>query len=140
MSVARALKSGGGVNQFAALAVHRFATGGLDTHIDDLNRILITKRDAMLSALGENMGSNLSWSKPEGALYIWLRLPDHADTTLTVEPALEVEGGYHPGVNFAPDGISGKNFARLCYGYNTTDEIQEGIARLAEVFDTAGYI
>ena len=140
LSVARALKSGGGVNQFAALAVHRFATGGLDTHIDDLNRILITKRDAMLSALGENMGSNLSWSKPEGALYIWLRLPDHADTTLTVEPAGEVEVGYHPGVNFAPDGISGKNFARLCYGYNTTDEIQEGIARLAEVFDTAGYI
>lgn len=140
LSVARALKSGGGVNQFAAMAVHRFATEGLNTHINYLNGILIKKRDSMLAALRENMGSDVTWSKPKGALYIWLKLPDHADTTLTVESASEVEVGYHPGVNFAPDGMSGKNFARLCYGYNTTGEIQEGIARLAEVFDTAGYI
>ena len=138
--MARALKSGGGVNQFAAMAVHRFATEGLNTHINYLNGILIKKRDSMLAALHENMGSDVTWSKPKGALYIWLKLPDHADTTLTVESASEVEVGYHPGVNFAPDGMSGKNFVRLCYGYNTTGEIQEGIARLAEVFDTAGYI
>ena len=48
--------------------------------------------------------------------------------------------GYHPGVNFSPDGVSGKNYARLCYGYNTPEEIHEGIARLAEVFDKAGYL
>ena len=46
--------------------------------------------------------------------------------------------GYHPGPMFSPDGVSGKNYARLCFGYNTPAEIREGIGRLAEVFDKAG--
>ena len=43
-------------------------------------------------------------------------------------------------MNFAPDGVSGTNMARLCYGYNTPEEIGEGVARLAEIFDRAGYL
>ncbi len=140
LGVARAVKSGGGVNQFTALAVHRYAACGLREHISDINRVLRAKRDAMLAALGENMGSAATWSRPEGALYVWLRLRGDANTTLTHQAALDVDVGYHPGVNFAPDGVSGRNMARLCYGYNTPEEIGEGIARLAEVFDRAGYL
>ena len=47
-------KSGGGVNQFAALAVHRYSTTLLQEHVTDINDILRVKRDAMLAALGEN--------------------------------------------------------------------------------------
>ena len=140
LDVAMAAKSGGGVNQFAALAVHRYATSGLHGHISDVNLILRTKRDAMLAALGENMGSAATWSRPDGALYVWLQLQEGADTTATQQTAFDVDVGYHPGVNFAPDGVSGKNMTRLCYGYNTPEEIGEGIGRLAEVFDRAGYL
>ena len=82
----------------------------------------------MLAALGENMGSAATWSRPDGALYIWLRLPEDADA------------GYHPGVNSSPDGVSGRNYARFCYGYNTPEEIREGTSLLAEVFDKVGFI
>lgn len=140
LDVAMAAKSGGGVNQFAALAVHRYAMSGLHDHVSDVNHILRAKRDAMLAALGENMGSAATWSRPDGALYVWLRLREDADTTATHQAAFDADVGYHPGVNFAPDGVSGKNMARLCYGYNTLEEIGEGIARLAEVFDRAGYL
>jgi 2-aminoadipate transaminase len=140
LDVVRTIKSGGGVNQFAALAVHRYATTHLEEHIADINGILPVKRDAMLAALGENLGSAATWSRPKGALYIWLRMPEGADLTATQQAAMEADVGYHPGVNFSPDGVSGKNFARLCYGYNTPEEIHEGIARLAGVFDRAGYL
>ena len=140
LDVALGAKSGGGVNQFAALAVHRYANAALDDHVSDVNHILRAKRDAMLAALGENMGSAAEWSRPEGALYVWLRLREDADTAATQQAAFDADVGYHPGVNFAPDGVSGKNMARLCYGYNTPEEIGEGIARLAEVFDRAGYL
>ena len=140
LDVALGAKSGGGVNQFAALAVHRYAMSGLHDHVSDVNHILRAKRDAMLAALGENMGSAASWSRPDGALYVWLKLREDADTTATHEAAFEADVGYHPGVNFAPDSVSGKNMARLCYGYNTPEEIGEGIARLAGVFDRAGYL
>ena len=72
---------------------------------------------------------NLTYFKPEGA-----------DLTATQQAAMEADVGYHPGVNFSPDGVSGKNCARLCFGYNTPEEIHEGISRLAEVFDKAGYL
>ena len=135
------IKQGGGANQLAALAIHRYATTGLDEHIEELKDILRVKRDAMLSALGENFGSAATWSSPQGGMYIWGRLHDGADLVSVQQKALE-EGdvGYHTGVQYAPDGVSGKNYFRLCFGYNTPDEIREGVARLAEVLDGEGML
>ena len=140
LDVARATKSGGGVNQFAALAVHRYAMSGLDAHIEESKGILRTKRDAMLAALGENFGTAAKWSTPEGGLYIWLEMPEGADLVAARDVAFEAEVGYTPGSLFAPDGTSGKNTARLCFGYNTPQEIHEGIAKLAEVFAREGML
>ena len=135
---ARSVKSGGGVNQFAALAVHRYAMGDLDAHIDEANDLLRVKRDAMLAALGENFGSEARWSQPEGALFIWLEMPEGVDLVDALPAANEAGVGYLPGPGFAPDGVSGRNCARLCFGYNTPEEIHEGIARLAKVFEDLG--
>ena len=67
-------------------------------------------------------------------------MPAHADLTPSQSDARAGEVGYQPGPMFAPDGRTGNNYARLCYGYNTPDEIREGISRLAEVFDRKGYL
>ena len=137
----RAVKSGSGVNQFAALAVHRYATTRLDDHIAHITGVLREKRDAMLAALGENFGSQATWSRPDGGLYIWLSMVGgDADLARAHAAALKAEVGYHPGPMFAPDGVSGVNHARLCYGYNTPSEIHEGIARLAEVCERQGLL
>ena len=140
MDRVRPLKSGGGVSQFTALAVHRYATTKLDQHISEVNGVLRAKRDAMLAALGENFGSAASWSRPDGALYIWLQLPEGADLEASLPASLDAQVGYNPGPRFAPDGVAGKNYARLCFGYNTPEEIHEGIARLADVCDKAGML
>ena len=136
----RPIKSGGGVNQFAAWAIHRYAISHLDEHVKKINDIQRMKRDTMLAALGENLGSVAKWSHPDGGLYTWLEMPAHADLTASQSEARAVEVGYQPGPMFAPDGRTGNNYARLCYGYNTPDEIREGITRLAEVFDRKGYL
>ena len=135
---ARSVKSGGGVNQFAALAVHRYAMGDLDEHIDEANDLLRLKRDAMLAALGENFGSSAKWSQPEGALFIWLEMPEGVDLVDALPAANEAGVGYLPGPGFAPDGVSGRNCARLCFGYNTPEEIHEGIGLLAGVLEGLG--
>ena len=54
--------------------------------------------------------------------------------------AIAADVGYHPGPRFAPDGVSGRNFARLCFGYNSSEEIGEGIARLAAVCESRGLL
>jgi 2-aminoadipate transaminase len=138
---ALAAKSGGSVNTFAAFAVHRFATGQLGSHIEVINDIQRVKRDAMLDALSTHFNGDATWSRPEGGLFIWLKLPAGADTAAVRDKILEIDDvGYHPGSNFAPDATSGKNYARLCFGYNTPEEIHEGIRRLAAAFRREGVL
>lgn len=136
---AAAVKGGGATNLFAAYAVHRYVTENLDAHIDDIRAIQREKRDAMVTALGENFGSAATWSNPPGGLYIWLKMPENVDLVNLREKALEtVDVGYGIGTNFAADGVSGRNYARLCFGYNSPDEIREGIAKLAQFFEDEG--
>ena len=138
---AQAAKSGGSVNSFAAYAVHRYATGHLDTHIEEIINIQRTKRDAMLAALGENFGDRAQWSQPDGGLFTWLQMPEGSDITSIRDRVLETaDVGYIAGVNFAPDGVSGRNCARLCFGYNTPEQIHEGIAALAQAFEREGVL
>jgi len=134
------IKSGGGANQFTALAIHRFSTQ-LDDHIDEVNDIQRVKRDAMVAALGENFGSEATWSNPPGALFVWLQMAEDADLVSIRGNVLDIyDVGYNPGPLFAPDAASGRNRARLCFGYNTPDEIREGISRLAQAFEQEGVL
>jgi DNA-binding transcriptional MocR family regulator len=92
----------------------------------------------MLSALGENLPPSCHWSKPDGGLYIWLELPPTADAALLQNKAAEEEDiRYLSGDLFSTSG-QGRNCLRLCYGYNTTSEITEGIGLLARFFNKEG--
>jgi 2-aminoadipate transaminase len=129
---ALAVKSGGAVNTFAAFAVHRYATGQLHSHIEEIVDIQREKRDAMLHALAEHFGQEATWSHPQGGLYLWVTLPEGADVVAVRDKILQTDDvGYLPGTNFAADGRSGRNMMRLCYGYCTPEQIREGIAALA---------
>jgi DNA-binding transcriptional MocR family regulator len=93
----------------------------------------------MVAAMGENFGSRAEWSNPEGGLFLWLKMPEGSDLVSIRERVMETaDVGYLPGPNFAPDGASGRNYARLCFGYCQPEEIREGIARLAEAFEKEG--
>ncbi|MBI4641598.1 MAG: PLP-dependent aminotransferase family protein [Candidatus Tectomicrobia bacterium] len=138
---ALAVKSGGSVNVFAAFAVHRYSTGHLEGHIEEINEIQRVKRDAMLTALDKHFGFGATWSHPDGGLFIWLQMPEGTDVVKIRDKVLETaDVGYLAGTLFAPDGVSGKNCLRLCFGYNTPEEIQEGIRRLAEAFEKEGVL
>ena len=129
------------ISEFTAMAVERYARKYLDSHIESINKIQRVKRDSMLSALGENFGTSAKWSSPDGGLYIWMELDEKVDVQGLNEKALDqIDVGFHPGTNYSPDGKSGKNYIRLCYGYNQPDEITEGISRLANFFSEAGAI
>lgn len=129
------------ISEFTAMAVERYARKYLDSHIEAINKIQRTKRDAMISALGENFGSSAKWSSPEGGLYIWVELDEGVDVVGLHEKSLDqIDVGFHPGINYSPDGKSGRNYLRLCYGYNRPDEISEGISRLADFFSEANVI
>lgn len=132
------IKGSRGVTQFGALAVHRFATTRLDDHLERLNGVLRSRRDAMFASLAENFGTTATWGTPEGGLYTWLTMPEDVDLVDTAEAAAERGVTYDMGTNFATGDDPGRNKARLCFSFNTEEEIREGIALLADAVSEAG--
>ncbi len=49
-----------------------------------------------------------------------------------------VDVGVHPGTNYSPDGTNGQNYLRLCFGYNSSEEINTGISLLTEFLTKEG--
>ena len=136
---AMSFKGGGGVNQFAALAVQGYLKDHMYEHINEINEVLRVKRDAMLASLGENFGDAAQWVKPEGGLYIWLEFPEGTDLASLQEQSFEEGVGYYNGTMFSPEG-KGANCARLCFGHPDAQTNYDGVAELARIFERHGVI
>ena len=136
---AMSFKAGGGVNQFAALAIEEYLKRDMYRHIDEQNRTLQVKRDAMLASLGEHFGGAATWNKPDGGLYVWLELPEGTDLAAIQGQVLEEGVSYYNGTMFSPDG-KGANLARLCFGHPSPETVYEGVAELARIFERHGVL
>jgi 2-aminoadipate transaminase len=138
---AQAAKSGGPVPLFVALAIHRYATEELSSHIEEINDIQRQRRDAMLAGLAQDFSEGATWSRPQGGLSIWVRFPDDKDVAAIRDKVFDAtDVGYVAGPGFAPDRVSGRNYMRLSFGYNTPAEISEGMALLASAFRAEGIL
>ncbi|MEW5701955.1 MAG: PLP-dependent aminotransferase family protein [Candidatus Zixiibacteriota bacterium] len=120
-------------NGFAQYVMYEFAKdGALDRHIEKLKAAYSERRDAMLRAMNEFFPDTVTWTRPEGGLFLWVRLPEHVDATTLLPKAIEQKVAYVPGQPFHPDG-SGKNTLRLNFSNATLEGIHEGIKRLGRV-------
>ncbi len=91
------------------------------------------KRDAMLRALQREMPAGVTWTRPQGGLFLWVRLPEAMNTEELLREAVEREAvAFVVGSGFHVDG-GGKNAMRLNYSYPSVDDIDEGIRRLARL-------
>ena len=116
-----------------AIAAVLLARGTLMKRLPTVVGLYRRKRDAMLEALGREMPEGVSWTRPEGGLFLWVRLPEGMDAGAMLKVALEEEGvAYVPGQPFHADG-SGRNTLRLNFSYPSEAQITEGIARLGRI-------
>ncbi|MBC7098688.1 PLP-dependent aminotransferase family protein [Candidatus Bipolaricaulota bacterium] len=108
----------------------------LSAHVRRLCEHYRLKRDAMLQALERYMpkAEGISWTRPEGGLFLWLRLPEQVDTERMLPRALEHKVAYVIGAPFFVDG-SGRNTMRLSFSKASLQEIEEGIRRLGKVVE-----
>jgi 2-aminoadipate transaminase len=120
---------------FTQAIVAEFASRGLlNKVIDNVKVIYREKRELMLSSLDEHMRglSGVSWTRPEGGLFLWLRLPKTIDTEQLFYEAVENDVAFVVGTAFYCDG-GGSNAMRLNFSYPTKEDIVEGVRRLAHV-------
>lgn len=92
------------------------------------------KNELMLKMLDEHMPKDkgVTWTKPDGGLFLWVTMPENIDCDKMFEKAIEKNVAYVIGSAFFPGGKK-KNSLRLNFSYPSKDDIVEGIKRLAEV-------
>ncbi len=111
---------------------------GLENHLKQIRPIYREKRDAMIAALERHMpdDAGITWTEPEGGLFVWMRLPEGIDTTDMLQDAIEHKVAYVPGTSAYVDG-GGQNTIRLAFSLASPETIDEGIRRLGEVVRAA---
>jgi 2-aminoadipate transaminase len=105
-------------------------SGHFEKHIEIIRKTYKEKKETMVGALSKYMPEGVTWTRPEGGLFLWLRLPEGMSADDMFAEALKENVAYVIGSAFHCDG-SGKNTMRLNFSYPTVAEIEEGIKRLA---------
>ena len=110
------------------------ATGKLDSVVARTCAIYGEKRNFMVQMLEKYMPKrfDLTWTKPEGGLFLWISLPHYIDTDALVPKAIARKVAYVIGSAFYFDEPE-HNSMRINFSYSSLAQIEEGIKRLAEV-------
>ena len=131
------VNSGGSFNQFTSLVVREAIDQGLQApFIQHLRESYARRVEVMDSALQEHFGGRARWLRPGGGYFFWLEFGQGTDTTRLRSRASEFKTGFQPGQNSSSRGKL-KNCMRLSFAHYPEDDIREGIARLAQLFDQA---
>jgi DNA-binding transcriptional MocR family regulator len=118
------------VNQ---IVMHRVAEAVFSKQVEQARAHYQRRRDCMLAALARHMPPGVTWTNPGGGLFTWVRLPEACDAAELLQRSLAETGvAFVPGAAFFHDG-RGRNTMRLSYSLPTQDEIERGIAALAQL-------
>lgn len=118
------------INQMAA---YGSISEGYEQHLGSLRTAYGAKAGAILAALDRHMPAGVTWSKPQGGMFVWVWLPEAIDGKVLLERAIKEERvAFVPGEPFFAE-VPAANAIRLSYSLPTDAEIDDGVARLARL-------
>ncbi len=109
---------------------HYLATYDLDAHIARVADVYRERRDAMLAGLDARLPEGATATRPEGGMFVWVRLGGDVDSALVLPKAVDAGVAYVPGWPFYA-GDPDRTTMRLSFVTNTPEVIDEGLSRLA---------
>lgn len=105
--------------------------GFLHSHIPTIRAMYKVQRDVMLMALEAEMeGLGVTWTRPMGGMFLWVRLPEGMDAQVLLAEAVERGMAFVPGAPFYADEAE-TNTLRLSYVTVSPEQIRQGVAALA---------
>lgn len=118
-----------------AAAARFIGAGEVEPHVQRLAELFRGRRDAMLDALSAHFGGlGAEWHRPEGGMFIWMRLPPPLDTADLLDAAFDEGVSFVPGSVFAAHGAH-RSALRLCFSGVEETQIAAGIERLRAALD-----
>jgi 2-aminoadipate transaminase len=121
-------------NMVAQAIVHEFCqSGALQRSIETVRTNLKARVDALVTALERDL-PDARFVAPEGGYFMWVELPEGTDVDKLFAAAGERGVTFVKGSDFLLEG--GRNTLRLAYSGVTPEQIDEGIGRLAEAYNS----
>ena len=119
-------------NMVAQSIVYEFCKGGgLERSIGTVKEALRERRDALCAALQRDL-PDAKFVAPQGGYFLWVDLPDGTDVAALMAAAKERGLVFVPGTDFFIQG--GESSLRIAYSGVTVEQIDEGVARLADAY------
>ena len=113
------------------ITVKFFQKNYFDANVKKIVDMYRGKLEAMLGAFEKYMPEGVTWTRPEGGLFLFLTLPEGYDAEELFQIAIEKNVAFVLGAVFFVNG-GGKNTMRINFSYMSEEMNIEGVKRLAD--------
>ncbi|MDY7575692.1 PLP-dependent aminotransferase family protein [Actimicrobium sp. CCI2.3] len=115
------------------MVVHEVVKDGfLESHIPTIRALYAERCAAMLAALTDFFPAGVTWTQPEGGMFIWVTLPAQIDSMQLLDQAIAQNVAFVPGAPFYANNPV-RNTLRLSFVTVTPERIREGIEKLGKL-------
>lgn len=123
-------------NTFIQMVVSEYLNiFNIDKHIDEIKKLYKRRRDVMLKTMDEVFPKNITYTRPNGGMFLWVTLPENMSAAKLLKKAIENNVAFVCGTDFYPDG-RGNNKIRLSFSNMTEEKIVEGITRMSKAIES----
>lgn len=120
-------------NIFAQYVIYDYlANNDFDKHVEKIIALYKTQSDAMLQAMEKYFPAHVSYTKPQGGMFIWATMNNGQSALDVFQKAMDKNVAFVPGDPFYTD-PNGVSTMRLNYTNSTPEMIEEGIKRLGSI-------
>ncbi len=122
--------SGGGVNQFAGCLVRWvLESGNQAAYLTQLRQLYSHRVDLLDRLLREVLGDRVSYQKPAGGYFFWVRLNGNRNAAALLDQANLLKVGYRAGSRFSTCGKF-PDYLRLSFAHYGDDDLKLAVERL----------
>ncbi|MBC8383621.1 MAG: PLP-dependent aminotransferase family protein [Candidatus Cloacimonetes bacterium] len=102
-------------------------------HIEKCIKYYRRKLEIFMSTMEECFTEDMgvTWTKPEGGLFLWMTVPEHIDTKELFYEAIKFKVAFVPGEVFYGENPS-KNHMRINFSYASEEQLAEAVRRLSK--------
>lgn len=120
-------------NIFSQYLIHDYLShNNYEDHIAKIKDLYKKQATAMIDAMEKYFPSYVSYTKPEGGMFMWATLNNNESSLDVLEKAMKNNVAFVPGDPFYVD-VDNSNSLRLNYTNSDEATILEGIKRLSEI-------
>ena len=117
---------------FQLLTDEWLRTADVDSHVAKIQKIYGDRARYMLDLLDKYMDKRVTWTKPDGGLFLWCTLPEGYDSQVLSDIALEKGVAFVPGRDFMVDNNAPCSAFRLNFSTPSYENMEKGVIRLSE--------